>query len=130
MEPSRPTDDDARSTAGRIRPDDEVIDTPETCAIMGGISVSTAYDDPELMALKIKIGGSTGRQARVRFIEREVHELRARRVEASQANADAIRVQTEKRLALRREKRRMRAGTTKTQPIPNSKIEDQDGEAA
>ena len=114
METSRPTDDDASSTAGRIRPDDEVIDTPETCAIMGGISVSTAYDDPELMALKIKIGGGTGRQCRVRFIRREILELRAERVARSEANAAAIRAQVEKRLALRRSKRRMRASATET----------------
>ena len=66
------------------------------------------------MALKIKIGGGTGRQGRVKFIKREVLDLRARRVARSEANAAAIRVQVEKRLALRREKRRVRASTTET----------------
>jgi hypothetical protein len=109
MEPSRPTD--ASGTTGRIRPDDELIAAPEMRAIMGNISVSTAYDDPELMALKIKIGVGSGHQCRVRFIRREVHELRALRVERSQVNAPIIRTQIENRLALRREKRRMRTST-------------------
>jgi hypothetical protein len=104
--------DDASGTTSRIRPDDELIDPPKMLEIMGGISVSTAYDDPEQMGLKIKISGGTGRQHRVKYIQREIIELRARRVAQSEANAAAIRAQVEKRLALRREKRRMRASTT------------------
>ena len=106
--------DDASSAASRILPDVELIHTPKTCELMGDFSISAAYDDPELMALKIKIGGGTGPHCAVRFIKREVLDLRARRVARSEANAAAIRTQVERRLALRREKRRMRASTTET----------------
>jgi hypothetical protein len=102
--------DDASGT--RILPDDQLIDVAETRAIMGGISTSAAYDDPGLMALKIKIGDGTGRQCRVRFIRREILNLRAQRVTRSEANAAGIRAQVEKRLALRRKKRRMRAAAS------------------
>ena len=38
-----------------ILDDDELINLDKTREIMGGISISTAYEDPELMALKISM---------------------------------------------------------------------------
>ena len=100
-------------TAG-IRDDDVVISLAETLPLMGGISISTAYDDPELMALKIDLSATGQNTKIIRFVKRKVLALRAKRVARSEANAAAIRVQIEKRLALRRSKRRMRASTTET----------------
>jgi hypothetical protein len=97
------------ATNPRIRDDDVLIDVPQTRELMGGISTSAAYDDPELMALKIKVGAEDSPQTRVRFIEREVRELLAQRVARSSASATARRAQAEKRAAQRRQKRRLRA---------------------
>jgi hypothetical protein len=93
----------------RIRPDDELITTPQARLILGGISNSRAYEDPELMSLRLKLGPGDGPQAHVRYIKREVLELRAQRVVRSTASAAAARAQAEKRAAQRRQKRHLRA---------------------
>ena len=59
-----------------ILDDDELIDLGETRKIMGEISISSAYEDPELMALKISMTPPGRRTRMVRFIQREVRALR------------------------------------------------------
>jgi hypothetical protein len=105
------TNIETNTPAAGIRDDDVVIGLAETLPLMGGISISTAYDDPELMALKIDLSATGQNTKIIRFVKRKVLELRAKRVARSEANTAAIRAQIEKRLALRREKCRMRAKT-------------------
>jgi hypothetical protein len=106
-------DDTTTSTSiSRIRPDDDLIGLDKMRAIMGGISVSTAYEDPELMALKISMTPPGRRTRRVRFIEREVLELRAQRVARAEADAPNVRAQTEARVEQRRARQRQRAIVT------------------
>ncbi|MGY3347733.1 MULTISPECIES: hypothetical protein [unclassified Bradyrhizobium] len=90
----------------RIRDDDELINLDRTRAIMGGISVSTAYEDPELMALKIPMTAPGRRTKRVSFIEREVKALRAERVARAEANAERVRAETVARVERRRSRQR------------------------
>jgi hypothetical protein len=101
-------DTDSSSTESRIRDDDELIGLTETRQIMGGISISKSYTDPDLMALRIKMSEHRGDNALVRFIKREVYELRARRVAQAAADAPAIRRKIERQLELRRERYRQR----------------------
>jgi predicted DNA-binding transcriptional regulator AlpA len=98
------------SDAGRIRPDDVLIRRPQVQQIMGGISTSSVYDDPALMALKINLTPAESPHA-VRWIEREVYELRAQRAALSAARGAVVAAQTEKRRALRRAKQRTAAAT-------------------
>ena len=58
-------------TIGRIKDDDELIDLSETRKIMGDVSISSAYEDPELMALKISMTPPGRRSRMVRFIKRQ-----------------------------------------------------------
>jgi hypothetical protein len=95
-------------TTGRIRDDDELIGLDETRGIMGGISVSTAYADPDLMALKINITAPGQRAKAIRFIKREVYALRAQRVARAEANAPRIRAETEARVEQRRTRQQLR----------------------
>ena len=94
-------------TIGRIRDDDDLIGLDKTRAIMGDISVSTAYEDPELMALKINMTPPGRRTKRVRFIEREVLALRAERVARAEANAANVRTEIEARVERRRARQRL-----------------------
>lgn len=91
----------------RIRNDDELVVFNEARKIMGGPSVSSAYEDPELMALKIKMTPPGRRTKSIRFIRLEVLELRARRVAAAEASAETIKKEVEARVARRREKQRL-----------------------
>jgi hypothetical protein len=101
---------DEDDIAGRIRDDDELIVLDETRAIMGGISVSTAYADPELMGLKVNMSAGDRRSHLIRFIKREILALRAERVARAEANAANIRAETEARVEQRRARQRLNRG--------------------
>jgi hypothetical protein len=92
----------------RIHDDDELIGLVETLGLMGGQSVSCAYADPELMALKIPMTPGGRRVKAVRFIRREVLALRAARVARADSNAATIKAEIEARVERRREKQRLR----------------------
>jgi hypothetical protein len=100
-------------TGSRIKNDDVLITVDEMRKIMGGISISTAYVDSDLMALKINMTPPGRRTKRVRFIQREVHALRAERAERSAADATNVRAQIEARVAQRRDKQRLRLRAVK-----------------
>jgi siroheme synthase (precorrin-2 oxidase/ferrochelatase) len=92
----------------RIREDDELIDLGETRKIMGDVSISSAYEDPELMALRISMTPPGRRTRMVRFIKREIHALRAERVARAEANAENVRAEVEARVEQRRARQRLR----------------------
>jgi hypothetical protein len=100
--------------ASRMRDDDELVGLDKTRALMGDISVSTAYEDPELMALKISMTPPGRRTKRVRFIVREVLALRAQRVARAEANASKVRAEVEARVEQRRARQRQRTVTTRS----------------
>lgn len=56
------------SADGRILDSDELIMLDEARKILGGMSVATAYVDPELMGLKISMTAGERRTKMVRFI--------------------------------------------------------------
>jgi predicted DNA-binding transcriptional regulator AlpA len=87
-----------------ILPDDELIALPEVRALMGGMAISTVYDDPDLMAAKVKTG-----ERSVRWIKRVVQDIRAQRVARSQEGADTERAKAENRRERRRAKQRATA---------------------
>ena len=62
---------------------------------MGNPSVSTAYADPELMALKISMTPPGRRTRMIQFIRRKVLDLRAQRVARAEANAANVRAEVE-----------------------------------
>jgi hypothetical protein len=95
-----------------MRDDDDLIGLDETRKIMGGISISTAYEDGELMALKISMTPPGRRTRMVRFVKRKVLDLRAQRVARAEANAANVRAQTEARVEQRRARQRLRNATT------------------
>jgi hypothetical protein len=94
-------------TTGRMRDDDALIQLDETRELLGGISVSTAYEDPELMALKISMTPEQRRTRMIRFIKREVLALRAERVARAEANAPNVRAEIEARVERRRARQRL-----------------------
>jgi len=98
----------------RIRPDDELIKRPAVQAIMGGIATSTVYDDPDLMRLKINVTAAAESAHAVRWIAREVYDLRARRVARSEERAASVRAQIEARRERRRGRQRARTAATTT----------------
>jgi hypothetical protein len=100
--------DDTRTSTSRIREDDTLDDLDEARRIMGNISVSTAYADPELMALKINMTAPGRRGHLIRFIHRELHALRAERVARAAANAEIIRAETQARVEQLRVRQRLR----------------------
>jgi hypothetical protein len=79
---------------------------------MGGVSVSTAYTDPELMALKISMTAGHRRTRMIRFIRREVYALRTERVARAEANAARVRTEVKARVEQRRARQRQRAIVT------------------
>jgi hypothetical protein len=101
-------------TLGRIRDDDELIDLGETLKLLGDPSISTAYEDPDLMALKIKMTPPGRRTKMVRFIRREVLALRAERVSNSEASAAKVRAEVGARVEQRRARQRLRQPQRKT----------------
>jgi len=94
----------------RIRPDDELVKLPKVQHLMGGMSVSAVYDDPDLMGLKINVTAADQSTHAVRWIEREVLELRAQRVARSEERAAIVRAQIEERRERRRAKQRVGRG--------------------
>jgi hypothetical protein len=108
--------DNNAGTKSRILPDDELIDLPVTLGIMGGPSVSSAYEDEELMALKISMSPPGRRTRRIRFIKREVLALRAQRVALATAAAPNVQAQVQASVELRRARQRERktAGSSAT----------------
>ncbi|MBR0809353.1 hypothetical protein JQ636_37980 [Bradyrhizobium japonicum] len=92
----------------RILDDDELIDASAMLTIMGEPSVSTAYEDPEIQALKISMTPPGKRSKMVRWIKREVLALRAERVSYSEASAAKVRAEVEARVEQRRAKQRLR----------------------
>ena len=96
------------TVCGRIRDDDDLIVLDKAREIMGGISVSTAYCDAELMALKIPMTAGKRKTKMVRFIRREILELRAQRVALAEANAANIKAEVEARVERRRARQRLR----------------------
>jgi len=92
-----------------ILDDDELIDLDETRKIMGGVSVSSAYANAELMALKISMTPGGRRTRMVRFIKCEVHALRAERVARAKANAAMVKAEVEARVEQRRVRQRQRS---------------------
>jgi hypothetical protein len=106
-----PNDSSGSSEAiSRIRPDDELVKLPKVQHLMGDMSVSAVYDDPDLMGLKINVTAADESTHAVRWIEREVLELRAQRVARSEERATIVRAQIEERRTLRRAKQRAKAG--------------------
>jgi hypothetical protein len=100
---------DTADITTRIRDDDQLIGLDDVRRIMGDISVSTAYADPELMALKISMTPGERRTRMIRFIAREAYALRAQRVARAEASAAHVRAQTEARVERRRARQRQRA---------------------
>lgn len=88
---------DNQSPVSRIRPDDVLIKRPVVQEIMGGISVSSVYDDPDLMRLKVCVTPIAKSPHAVAWIKRGIHELRAQRVARSEAKAAAAQAQIEQR---------------------------------
>ena len=86
-------DDDAIDNL--ILDNDDLIDLTETLRILGNPSVSTAYDDPELMALKINMTSPGRRTRMIRFVKRKVP--RRRRVARAGAGAAKVRAEVEAR---------------------------------
>jgi hypothetical protein len=117
-----PTSDGSGSSnaISRIRPDDELIKRPEVQRLMGDISVSAVYDDPDLMHLKINITAAGESPHAVRWIAREVLELRACRVARSEKRAASIRAQIEARRQRRRAKQRARTGAKPSARVPDA----------
>ena len=92
----------------RMRDDDELIGLDKVRALMGDISISSAYEDSELMALKISMTPPGRRTKRVRFIAREVLALRNQRAARAEANAANVRAEVEARVEQRRARQRLR----------------------
>ena len=116
-----PTNDSSGSSdpISRIRPDDELIKRPKVQHIMGDISVSTVYSDPDLMRLKINITAADKSTHAVRWIQREIYDLRAQRVARSQERAASVGARIEQRQARRRAKQRAR-----TDAKPSARVSD------
>ena len=62
---------ETNTPAAGIRDDDVVISLAETLPLMGGISTSTAYADPDLMALKIDLSATGQKTKIIRFVKRK-----------------------------------------------------------
>ena len=115
-----PNDSSSSSNAiSRIRPDDELIKRPTVQQIMGGISISAVYDDPDLMSLKINLTAAGESTHAVRWIAREVLDLRARRVARSEERAASVRAQIEERRERRRTKQRARTAAKPSAQVPD-----------
>ena len=87
--------------------DDELITLNKAREILGGVSISTCYEDAQLMGLKIKMTAGERRTKMVRFIKREVLALRAERVSRSEASAAKVRAAVEARVEQRRARQRV-----------------------
>ena len=81
---------------GRIREDDELIKRPVVQSLMGGIAVSTLYDDQELMDLRLDLTAKGEHPRAVHWIKREILEVRAKRVARSEQKATERRARQRK----------------------------------
>jgi hypothetical protein len=117
-----PTKDTSGSSdpINRIRSEDELIKRSEVQHLMGDISVSTIYDDPDLMRLKINVTAADESTHAVRWIRREIHELRAQRVARSEKRAASVRARIEQRRARRRAKQRARTDAKLPARVPDA----------
>jgi hypothetical protein len=102
----------------RIRPTDELIKLARVQTLMGGMSVSAVYEDPDLMALKLSVMAAGESTRAVRWIEREVLDLRARRVARSEERAASVRARIEERRERRRAKQRGRTAAKPSTRVP------------
>jgi leucyl aminopeptidase (aminopeptidase T) len=87
----------------------DLIDEEETRREMGGMSVSSLYQDPELQALKFKMSAKGGAGKLARWDRREVRKLRDRGIAASRTQAEAVRLRVIEQNARRSAKRRLKA---------------------
>jgi hypothetical protein len=92
-----------------------LVKLPKVQHIFGGISVSAVYEDPDLMGLKVNVTAAGESTHAVRWIEREILELRARRIARSEEQAASVRARIEERRERRRAKQR---GRTAAKPSP------------
>jgi hypothetical protein len=75
--------DSNEGSTPRMKPGDQLIRRPAVQAHMGGCAVSTLYDDPEIMDLRVRLTPEGSGRSSVFWIEREILELRDRRIAAS-----------------------------------------------
>jgi hypothetical protein len=85
---------------------DDLIGRDEVRRLLGDPSVSTLYSDPEVRALALPLTEPGKRVKRVRWLRREILELRRRRISKARENAEAVRRDVVERNKRRREKRR------------------------
>ena len=92
--------------------DDDVewIGRGEVQRLMGGVSTSTLYADPEIRALAIPLTPAGSRTKKVRWIKSEVIELRRQRIAAARAKAQAVREKVIAQNERSRERRRRPSG--------------------
>jgi hypothetical protein len=105
-----PENSSSGNSATRIRPDDVLIKRPAVQRLMGDISTSAVYDDPDLMRLKVSLVATGDSAHAVRWIEREVLDLRAQRVARSAERAANVGAEIERRRESRRARQRMKSG--------------------
>jgi hypothetical protein len=67
----------------RMKSGDRLIRRPIVQEHMGGCAVSTLYDDPEIIDLRVRLTPAGSGRSSVFWIEREVLEVRDRRIAAS-----------------------------------------------
>jgi hypothetical protein len=67
----------------RMKPGDRLIRRPIVQEHMGGCAVSTLYDDAEIMGLRVRLTPAGSGRSSVFWIEREIIELRDRRIAAN-----------------------------------------------
>jgi hypothetical protein len=86
-----------------------LIDATRVREKLGGVSMSTLYDDPEVMALKITMTASGRRSKRARWLEHEIDALVCERIARSRVDAETVRQEVIARNERRRAKRRQQA---------------------
>jgi hypothetical protein len=114
-----PPSNDINNGPGRIRPDDTLIKLARVQTLMGQMSVSSIYDDPDLMGLKITVMAAGESTRAVRWIEREILDLRARRVARSEERAASVRARIDERRERRRAKQRGRTAAKPSARVPD-----------
>jgi hypothetical protein len=104
------------------RDDDELIDRSETKRLLGNVSTSSLYADPEVRALAIPLTEPGKRVKLVRWLRREILELRDQRIARARENSEAVRLDVIARNERRAEKRRQQR-----QAAPAQQLIDPDG---
>jgi hypothetical protein len=85
--------------SARMRADDRLIACPQVRRILGNVATSTLYLDPDVMSLRIYLTPGV-----VRWIEREIYELRDQRIALSGEREAATRAKVEQQRDRRRRK--------------------------